>query len=259
MTALKIATIVLLGCFVVSPALSESNDCLHRSVPLNIIAWKPTQVPPLTPASLDVYLQGNVVSVNSVKLDQSPRRILILVDVSGSFLGKYDWITYLTTDLLDHVPPPNEIGLATFDESLQLLVAPTTNHDALSRQIATAFTPANLNLPRKHKLTALWDAISGSVNLLGPHHLGDVILAITDGMDNKSKTSAENVRDSLLAQGIRLFTNHIIDTHFAARSGMQEQNSIPLMGSLSSATGGLIINPQVEGEAPPAKGKYLLN
>lgn len=255
MNALKVTAIMLAACVVACPAWGDSNDCLHRTVPLNIIARKQYPLPTLTAAALDVYLQGSEVTVDSVKLDQSPRRILLLVDVSGSFLSRYDWINYLATDLVNHVPSPNEIGMATFAEFLELLVPPTTNHEELSNRIATAFTPANLNLPLKHRHTALWDAISGSSSLLGPHHAGDVILVITDGMENTSKTSVEKARDSLLAEGVRLFIIHIIDVQNAVRSSPREQDSVALLGSISDATGGLIINPLLNSDSPPSSAK----
>ncbi|MSO18910.1 MAG: hypothetical protein EXQ56_00350 [Acidobacteria bacterium] len=62
-----------------------------------------------------------------------------------------------------------------------------------------------LDPPNKNRTTGLRDTILDAIKLFGPSGDGDVIYLITDGEDNASRRSADEVRRALVAVGIRLF------------------------------------------------------
>jgi hypothetical protein len=158
-------------------------------------------------------------------------------------------------DLIDHISPPNEIGLATFSESLNMLVPPTTDRTKIRDQIESMFPPSGIQLPLKNRRTALWDALRDSVKLLDPHQIGDVIFVITDGMDNRSKADASEAADSLLAEGIRLFTLQVMDQHQFYPFRHINDDAYVALSKVAVQTGGLPVVPQPGSADPPVKGR----
>ena len=243
-----------MGISLTEPARGESGDCLKRTFPITVVSQDGSSLQNVGPNSFAGSVQGRTVEINSVVLDRQPRRVLILIDVSSSFLRISDWASETVMDMIDHIPAPNEIGLATFSESLNLVAPPTTDRSKFRDQLKTIFPPPGAQLPSSSRKTALWDAIRDSVKLLDSHQIGDVIFLITDGMDNRSKVNAKEATRSLLADGIRLFTLQVIDPHIDRFRYVGDDPYIAL-SKVAFETGGLAVVPQPGSSDPPESGK----
>src|SRR5580704_9070665 len=114
MNLLKATTILVMAASTAASAWGQSDKCLDRTFPLSIISWDGSPLPGLGPQAFEASAKGMNARVSSFRLDQEPRRILLLMDISRSFLDKSDPAIDIGLDLVDHIPPPSEIGLASF-------------------------------------------------------------------------------------------------------------------------------------------------
>jgi hypothetical protein len=246
MKLLKAATTVVAAASMVASAWGQTDKCLDRTLPLSIISWDGSPLPGLGPQALEASITDIKVKVNSLLLDQEPRRILLLMDISASFLDKSDPAIGLGLDLVDHIPPPSEIGLASFAGSFTLLAAPAADRTEIRSKIQSVFPPIypKRKAPRSEWGTALWDAVRDSADLLGSSRIGDVIFVITNGSDNSSKGDSTQATRALLAKGIRLFAIEIPDSSFIrARESGREGDQVERMRAVTDETGGFAITP----------------
>jgi hypothetical protein len=243
----KATTVFAVAASMVASAWGQSDRCLDRTLPLGIISWNGSPLPGLGPQAFEASATGVGIKVSSLRLDQEPRRILLLMDISGSFLAKSDPAIDIGLDLVDHIPPPSEIGLASFAGSLTLVAAPSADRTEIRSMIQSVFPSVEPKVPRKGGGTALWDAVRDSADLLGSTRIGDVIFVITDGAENHSKGDSTQATRALLAKGIRLFAVEIPDPSFlrARLASPKEGDPVERMLSVTDETGGFLITPFV--------------
>ena len=87
--------------------------------------------------------------------------------------------------------------------------------------------------------TALYDAISSARDLFGVPNVGNTILVLSDGADNRSKLSVSDVRRNLFAAGVRLFAVLIMD-QISFRTRMPEEiNGPSQLRNVVKDTGGM--------------------
>lgn len=214
---------------------------------MSIISWDGSPLPGLGPRSFNAAVQHDSLEISSLRLDQEPRRILLLIDTSGSFLDKADLAIGFASDLLDHILPPNEIGLASFAGTLKPIIAPTADRSLIRDRLRTVF-PSTRPKSSKFGGTALWDAVRNGADLLGDSRVGDVIFLITDGGENHSKEDSKQTLVALLAKGIRLFAVEIPDPLLirALTASPREGDPVERMTYVTEETGGFAIFPPAE-------------
>jgi hypothetical protein len=138
----------------------------------------------------------------------APRRIVVLLDMSGSMAGatdqkKWQIATEAVEDLLAKTPADVSIALVTFSGQV---------HDifdfAQSRSSMVSWLQKGASRqgdPRVHGTTALFDALQVATKLFAPPHPGDAIYLISDAGDNSSHVRSRKIRELLLRSQIRLF------------------------------------------------------
>ncbi len=179
----------------------------QQTIPVSIFSRDNVPAPAFTNSNFKGSLKGNLVRVSSVTSDRGPRRIVILLDVSGSMLGsttEADWNFPLdiAKALLVKMPPATEIGLAVFATELGHVVALTNDRKKLMDELE-AVRKSRWEFGDRD--TAVWDAIIAGAKLFDRSQVGDALYLITDGIDNKSNKSPEDVIQVLACWGIRLF------------------------------------------------------
>src|SRR5437899_5683356 len=152
--------------------------------------------------------RGKPVRILSGTRDVGPRRIVVLIDASGSMVGltkgKWDLVLRAATDVAAHAPPDSSVALLVFNDKVKQKVDFSAGPQAVLERIAqvrAGLTPDRLPAGR----TPLRDAVLEGLKLLEPATPGDVIYAITDDGDNASKSSPVAVEKALVSAGIRLF------------------------------------------------------
>jgi len=166
----------------------------------------------LSAANFRGKFRGQDVQMLSASIDTNPRHIVLLLDASGSMMvGGKGWESAKTISvyLILFAPPQSSIAEMAFAATVV---------DIKSFQRDFSMLMSNLRIlvnACEHRgkaagMTALYDAILRAKGVLGVPNPGDVICALTDGGDNRSRATTTEVENELLRSGVRLFAVLIV-------------------------------------------------
>lgn len=208
------------------------------SLLVNVLDRNGDAVRSLTRDSFRVKVNGHPAAVVEAGYSLAPRRIVALLDMSGSMAGEPDrkkWriAREALKNLLAETPSDVSIALLTFSDQV---------HDAFDFSQSRTSMAAWLKQgeshgddSRVHGRTAIFDAMLAATKLLGAARSGDAIYAITDGGDNSSHIFATDIRKLLLRSRIRLFVFLFAEQ----RWGETESGTNALM-EIARASGGFV-------------------
>jgi hypothetical protein len=229
---------VLLSSLAV-PVFAQNDACRYRTLPITVVESHGLPVQGLVPADFQAKFRGNPVQILSVSRDTHPRRVAILLDVSGSMLqaqesDKWMIVREVAGDAVLHLPTDIQIALELFDEKIVETLDFGSGRQAVARRIvALAGGTKAVQSQSKSRTTALWDSLLNAVSIFGSPQPGDAVYLITDGGDNMSKIRPGQIEDSFLGKGIRLFA-------FLVVSGLMpdEEQGLDVVKRLTKSTGG---------------------
>jgi hypothetical protein len=191
----------------------------------------------LTKDSFQVKINKQPVTVLSASYEIAPRRIVVLLDMSGSMGGNADskkWkiAREVVEDLLTQTPPEVQIAFLTFTEQVHDVFDFRESRSAISKWLNEGPTQRN-NLKGR---TAFRDAIIAGQRVLQPFRTGDAIYAITDGGDNSSHISMDRTQAALRESGVRLFA--FLFAEYI--STVEEVDSLDSLIEMASDSGGFV-------------------
>jgi hypothetical protein len=227
-----------LAAFPLLMAAQQHNPCQKRVLLINVVDAHGQQVLGLTGKQFRPKLQGQPVKVMSAKFGAGPQRILILVDVSGSMWAdaqQWELVKFVADDILSAGPPQAQLALGTFSNKVETNVKFGQGREAI-REAILSLNPKSKSIPKRSGETALNDAILEAANMFGSPQPGDVVYAITDGLDNESKNTTKRVLQYLGQRNIRLFATVIHNNRFIQHPGGPDGPE--LVGKTAKETGG---------------------
>lgn len=202
-----VSTVValMLGCLCVAPVYAQQEACQHRTIPVSVARNDDFPVPPLSKTNFEGTYRKNPVRITSAAASYEPPRVVLLIDVSGSMRASrsesnWNFMVDIAEDLLSRMPLAAEVGLGFFSDELKPVASPTTDRQALKYELEDLRSRT-----RPFGRTALLAAVLDSLKMFDAPHLGDIIYVITDGEDNKSKVTINQVAQTLNETGVRLF------------------------------------------------------
>jgi len=204
-TSLRLASILLFVCGLVA---AQSATTAAPSLLVNVLDSHGMAVRDLTKDSFQVKVNGQRTTLIEASYSLAPRRIVVLLDMSGSMAGgieskKWQIARQAVDDLLTDTPPDVHVALLTFSDQVHDVFDFSQTRDSMAAWLKEGATKHGDS--RVHGRTALFDAMLAARNLLGASRAGDAIYVITDGGDNSSHGRPTAVRKLLLESGIRLF------------------------------------------------------
>ncbi|HKW68527.1 MAG TPA: hypothetical protein VJP04_14630 [Terriglobales bacterium] len=186
----------------------------------------------IKPDQLSVKLHGKPAQITGFSLDVAPRRVILLLDTSGSMREEgTDWklVPKLGAYAADILPADASVAAATVNENPQI---GSFGDRAHARGRILAITRDSIR-----GRTPLFDTIHQALLTVGPPLFGDVLYLITDGGDDVSKLNEQDVINELASRGTRVFV-------ILAMSGRprteEERNGPELMLRLAEQTGGYV-------------------
>ncbi len=227
----------------------------RRTMAVNVLGQNGRQVQNLSPANFRGKTGRKDVKIVSVTLDNQPRRIVILLDVSGSMTsqkGRWDLARKAAWDIAALAPAKSSLGLLVFAGRMEDTLGLTQDRQAVLKRLA-ALGP-DYQPPKRYRGTALFDAILEAVALLTPPQVGDVIYVITDVGENDSRTSSRRARRALLCAGVRLFA-FVLPNHGLPLSRYVVGGGDVLKEWLQTTGGGAVVLRSTSG----LTGEYKLN
>lgn len=202
MRALVIVLFATAGFCSATRVAAQTDSCLRRVVPVNVVGTHGATFSDLSTDNFEASLHHKSVKIVSVTRDDSPRRIIVALDASGSMHDRWKGNLALARDLLESLRPNDEMGLVVFSDHIVDAVPLTQERGALSVELARltespAASPAGL--------TALWDSLESATGQFDTPLFGDSIFVLSDGEDNRSHVVESKFESSLIEKRIRLF------------------------------------------------------
>jgi von Willebrand factor type A domain len=206
----KMPALLSISLFAVQSAFGQSPpNCQHRTVIVSMIDARGIVPTDLTVDNFKVTYKGRATNPESVVHTKGRRRVLVLLDVSGSMrdtmtgtFDKWQIARGAAWELVAALPPGSKASLMTFSSKPEIVAAMSSDrtsiHDWLNGGVARS--PEWL---KGH--TALYSAVESAVAQLQPTEPGDAIYLITDGGDNASTVREPKVENELRSSGVRLF------------------------------------------------------
>jgi hypothetical protein len=202
MRAFLSVLLAMTGLSFAARATAQSDPCLRRVVAASVAGTHGAIYSDLTVANFQASLHHEPVRIVSVTRDESPRRILVALDASGSMHDRWKGNIALARDLLDWLRPDDEMGSVVFSDHILDSVRLTKERGPLSVEFARLSESAAAG-PKG--LTALWDSLTEAAEQFGTPQFGDSIFVFSDGDDNHSHDTESKLESMLIEKGIRVF------------------------------------------------------
>jgi len=236
MSKIYLIALLSLASLIPTHLAAQDSGCTQRTVPVGVVDREWNLVSGLSASNFRGKVGRKDVQVLSAALDKSPRRIVVLLDASGSMMGSRNlWGAEKSFSefLIRFGPPRAFIALMAF--SATVLDSETFEQDPMTLMTNLHKLVNVCEQRRTQGQTALFDAISTARVLLGAVKVGDVIYALTDAVDNKSRTEPKKLQEELLGSGVRVF-GAMMSPDDGNRTPLSESPS--QFRSMASATGG---------------------
>ena len=238
--AVLIGSLLLFG---LSPAGLPAQDSGYttRTLAVGVLDSAGNLVPNLSAANFHAKLHGHDLQILSASLDSGPRRIVLVLDASGSMMNAgpgWKIEKSISQYLIQVAPQGASIAQMAFATRVFATVDFNQDPPALLKNLADLVRASEYRHWGPGK-TALYDAISYARDLFGVPNVGNAILVLSDGADNRSRLSVSDVRRNLLAAGVRLFAVLIMD-QLSFRTRMPEEiNGPSQLRDVVKDTGGM--------------------
>jgi VWFA-related protein len=141
--------------------------------------------------------------------EESPATVGILVDTSGSMTPKLPQAEAAIEQFVNTLGPQDDVFLFAFSNKPYQLQPLTNDHQALIKR---------LPLLHAYGQTALFDTIKQGISEVEQsHNQRKVLLVITDGMDNTSSSTADEVVQAAKSNGVLVYSIGIGNPNTRAR------------------------------------------
>lgn len=225
------ALALLLACSAVA------SECSAPSILLNAFDRDFDIQRDLRAEDIKVEVDHKQALIHSLSFDTNPRRIVLMVDTSGSMEAspqKRGWGSGLPAAAyaVEVVPASASSELVTFSDELRRESSDFENRKLVSARV--------LDLAKRQPKgrTSLFDSIERVLIEFKELHLGDAIYVVTDGGDNRSTGSLPKLKEELISRGIRVLL------FLVARGGPQteeEMSGAAELDGFAESTGGVVV------------------
>lgn len=205
MTYRRCILVVLFVTGSVLRAPAQSQSCVNRSITAQIYSKNGNPVTTLRATDFKLRIGRKGVPVRLVAYDSAPRRVVLLVDVSGRMVMSGDEARALAfaRDMITLAPPGDSLALLAFSERTDAQVDFGSSRAALTGA-AYALQQTRWR-PGMGRSAAVEDALVNALILMKKSQPGDAICLITEGNDTASHIRRASVRKLLESDGVRVF------------------------------------------------------
>jgi VWFA-related protein len=178
-------------------------------------------VPGLTAKSFTVLDDGVPRRIETFDATDSPLSAVLVLDVSGSMLFKIEEARRSAHAFVDALKPEDEVGLLTFSSTTVGWVPFTRQREPLHSAIDATRTEGE---------TALYDATGQALKRLKPSKRRKAVILFTDGEDNRSRLSVDQVIGMARASEVSIYS---------VAQGLDERTTLrAFLDQLADQTGG---------------------
>lgn len=154
-------------------------------------------VPGLTVKNFTLLDDGLPRKIETFDAADSPLSAILILDVSGSMLMKIDEARRAAHAFVDALKPKDEVGLMTFSTTVVGSIDFTKDRAPLHEAIDAAQTQGE---------TALYDVTAMALKKLRPLKRRKAVILFTDGDDNRSRLSVDQVVKMARASEVSIYS-----------------------------------------------------
>ncbi|NPV87149.1 MAG: VWA domain-containing protein [Anaerolineae bacterium] len=155
----------------------------------------------VNPRRLQIIENGKAINPSAVQGvgDVGALTTLLVMDVSGSMMHaqKLESAKKVAKEYIAQMRPEDRAGLISFHTQVSLVQEVTTDRDLLSKAVDSLSARGD---------TAMYDALIEAVRILEPLEGRKAIIVLTDGIDNRSRYSADDVINNIGSSGLSIST-----------------------------------------------------
>jgi VWFA-related protein len=190
----------------------------------------------LEEADLSVTSGGHLLQIVTYdgSTNEGPVSLAILVDTSGSMTPKLSAVRVTVANLINSLDACDQVALLAFSKRVFLLQQLTTQHELVISRLA---------LLHAYGQTAIYDALDQALKILdGAEYPNRAILLITDGMDNGSESTLDDVLGEERDRHVPIYTIGIgdPDAHAASQSVSIGPFTLPTMDDIERVDAGAL-------------------
>jgi hypothetical protein len=233
----NLCSCLLASLALIFPYRAAASDCPSATILLNAFDKKLNIKRDIRAEDIKVEVDGRQVPILSLSLDLQPRRIILMLDSSGSLgasLQQSRWGIGLPAAAYaaNVIPASASSELVTFSDKLHRESSDFENRNLVQSRI---FGLAKKE-PKGH--TSLFDSIHQVLTEFNELHSGDAIYLVSDGGDNNSRISRGQAIDELISRGIRVF---VFLVYQGTPQSEEERSGALDMYGFAESTGGTVI------------------
>jgi hypothetical protein len=230
----------MLVVLLVAPFTKAQDFCTHRILSLRAEDSMGRVLGDLRPEDFEVKVQKRPVKILSIKEDDRPRRIAILVDASLSMRTNWNRVITLALGLANDQLPDTKLALFLFNDDVYREVDFSEGRQAVVDRLHQLRSQENL----VHGSTSLYEALLHGLRLMGTATSADSLYVISDGGDNASDVTLQKALRMLEPSGVKVFVSLVLDKSGSLRNERAGRKAI---NKLTERTGGEVIEPFLDG------------
>jgi len=186
---------------------------------------------PVSLSSIQLKENGEVVTPDEVggTGEIGPLTTMLVIDISGSMNsgGKLQAAKDAAIAYVDQARGDDQIGLLAFNTQIEYVQPLTSNHQALKDAIESL---------KAQDDTAMYDALERAIEYLSPNQGRKAIIVLTDGLDNRSKRSPQEIIQMIGPEGLSISTVGLGDP--TQSTGAITSLNEPALEALAEEAGG---------------------
>ncbi|MEZ5316120.1 MAG: VWA domain-containing protein [Vicinamibacterales bacterium] len=190
----------------------------------------------LTAADFEIEDDGRKQAITVFENGIQPITIAVLVDASPSLFAERPLAAAAVAAFAGRLIPGDRACLGTFNQSVSLDPRFTDREDVLVGHLGDGAAPWPAG-------TAVWDAVEAGRRALETEGGRRVILLLTDGADNASRSDPDAIRTALQQSGMLVFAVGV-----RGRFGLDMTD----LGALANSTGGRALELASPADVPDA-------
>jgi Ca-activated chloride channel family protein len=229
-------------------AQAASNATESLKFPVTVFGAKGGYVIGLRKENFSVWEGKTERPINYFSTEELPASVGILIDVSGSVEPRtLEAVRYAAARFIRHGYPKNEYIIGEFNDSWRASSGWQQSAEAAidalnSRAAADANVKASQAKQKPRGLTALYDAWDAALDEVAvrpnPRH---VLLLFTDGQDNLSRVSLDQLRRKIRTSDVLIYS---VNIRHPNDSGVFDQQGDTVLDELTTVSGGWAYFPE---------------
>jgi len=202
----------------------------------------------LPQADFSVWEGKTQREITHFRHDDLPLSVCVLIDVSGSVAARtLNAARQAVARFVELSHPANEYFVGEFGENRRELVGWTRDAREILQGLEKLAMPAGQAKPKPRGSTAFYDACSAALDVVArrpnPKH---VVLLITDGQDNQSRSTLAQLRRKVKESGALLYALSIMEP--GEHSDYSRVAGLAILEELTLDSGGKAYFPETKKE-----------